>query len=254
MTGESLSITVLDLDTGETVDEHAGDVVRSTASVAKILLLAELSARLDADPGAMPYRLTRTANDTVGDSGLWQHLEVESLSVRDLAVLIGAVSDNLATNVLLRHLGLDAVAERARLFGLEHTALHDRVRDHRGPEHPQRLSSGTSNELARLMGALDERVLGWLRLGVDLSMVGAGLGLDPLAHGEPDRRLRFVNKTGTDVGVRCDVGRIEGPTRRLAYAVLANWTPSDPHDTQRDDVLAEMRSLGLDLARAVTED
>jgi hypothetical protein len=73
----------------------------------------------------------------------------------------------------------------------------------------------------------------------DLSMVAAGLGLDPLAHMAHDRGLRLRHKTGTDHGVRADAGLLDGPRRRLAYAVLARFD-----DARRDGALAVMRAIG----------
>ena len=65
---------------------------------------------LRAVPGAESLSiLNRTASDRVGGSGLWQHLQVPALPIADLAALVGATNDNLATNVLLRRVGLDGV-------------------------------------------------------------------------------------------------------------------------------------------------
>ena len=256
------SISVRDAETGLALAEVAPDRVMPAASIGKVLLLVEVARSVGpAEP------LTRTPEDAVADSGLWQHLAVDTLPAGDLAALVGAVSDNLAANVLLRRTGLDAVRRTARELGLRHTALHDRVRDHRGPEHPPALSTATAGELSALFAALAaaeaapegpsaavlpgddaispigraaaERVLGWLALGTDLSMVAAGLGLDPLAHAQPDRGLRLRHKTGTDPGVRADAGLLDGPRGRLAYAVLARFD-----DARRDEVLAVMRAVG----------
>jgi beta-lactamase class A len=228
------SVSVRDAETGLVLAEVAPDRVMPAASIGKVLLLAEVARSLDlAEP------LTRTPEDAVADSGLWQHLAVDTLPAGDLAALVGAVSDNLATNVLLRRAGLDAVRRTAHELGLRHTALHDRVRDHRGPDHPPALSTATAGELSLLFSQLDEQVLGWLALGADLSMVAGGLGLDPLAHTVPDRGIRLRHKTGTDHGIRADAGLIDGPERSLAYAVLARFD-----DARRDEVLAVMRAIG----------
>ena len=56
----------------------------------------------------------RRTTEPVADSWVWQHLVTDQLPVADAAVLVGAVSDNLATNVLVDLLGLDAVQARAR--------------------------------------------------------------------------------------------------------------------------------------------
>jgi len=249
----SFSACLLDADTGELLAAVEPDVLRPTASVGKVLLLiaiARLLERGSLDPaGTIP----RLPTDAVTDSGLWQHLQENSLAVPDLAVLIGAVSDNLATNVLLRVVDLSAVTEVAELLGLRTTRLHDRVRDVRGPGDPQTLSTGSAIELASLFRRLHRgdvfgrqvsgRVLGWLNLDTDMSMVAGAFGLDPLAHTAPDQGRWLAHKTGTDLGVRADVGLLRGPLRSVAYAVLAEF-----NDARRDEVLAEMRDWGLQIA------
>jgi len=234
--GIEWGVSVRDAATGDVLAAADADRVLPAASIGKVLLLIEVARSLDlAEP------LTRTAEDAVADSGLWQHLAVDTLPAGDLAALVGAVSDNLATNVLLRRVGLEAVRHTARELGLEHTALHDRVRDTRTAEHPPALSTATASELSLLFTRLDERVLGWLALGADLSMVAGGLGLDPLAHVEPDRGLRLRHKTGADHGVRADAGLIGG----VAYAVLARFD-----DARRDEVLGVMRAIGAALRQS----
>jgi beta-lactamase class A len=230
------SVSVRDGD-GVEVYGHRPDLVLSTASVGKLLLLLEVARTLPAD-----LACDRRAVAPVADSGLWQHLRTDVLPVADLAVLVASVSDNLATNVLLHHVGLDRVAALAGSLGLTATALHDAVRDGRAPGHPPRLSSGSAAELSLLLHRLPEleggaRVLDWMRTSADLSMVASAFGLDPLSHDGATVR----NKTGTDDGVRADVGVATGPAGSVSYAVLANWTP--PGDAV-GEVLATMRELG----------
>jgi beta-lactamase class A len=74
-------------------------------------------------------------------------------------------------------------------------------------------------------------------------MVAGAFGLDPLAHTAPDRGRWLAHKTGTDLGLRADVGLLRGPRRSVAYAVLAEFD-----DDRRGEVLAEMRDWGLRIA------
>ena len=71
-------------------------------------------------------------------------------------------------------------------------------------------------------------------------MVASAFGLDPLSHAEPDRGLTLWNKTGTDAGVRADVGLVRTPDAAFSYAAIANWRVSDP----RDEVLGTMAEVG----------
>ncbi|MEO7754560.1 MAG: serine hydrolase [Terracoccus sp.] len=218
---------------------ESGAVMR-TASVGKILLLLETARAMTSDEAALDEPLTRSIEEWVSDSGLWHTLSVETLPLVDVAALVGAVSDNLATNVLLRRMGLDAVAVLATRLGLRATALHDRVRDERTSAHAATLSTGSAAELCTLAGRIergeavsptaDAFVRQWLSANVDQSMVGSAFvehaGLDPIAHHESlGGALRLWNKTGTDAGVRADVGVVSRGTSCIAWAAVANWAP-----------------------------
>ena len=225
--------------------------VLRTASVGKLFLLIEAARQAAAGELDLAERVQWQDDERVEDSGVWYLLDQRELSVRDLCVLVGAVSDNLATNVLVRVVGLSAVAARTAALGYTDSGLLDRVRNERGPAHPPTLSVGTAADLSDLMGRLhggevvDDEVSAlvrrWLAANTDLSMVASAFDLDPLAHAEPDRCLRLVNKTGTISTARADVGIVEGPRATVAYAVLANWRPDDD---RRDAVLAGMREIG----------
>jgi beta-lactamase class A len=257
--GVQVSARATDLATGRalfSVDDH---VVMPTAGIGTVLLLIEVAARLrDADFGAYTI-LDRTAADSVGNSGIWQHLQAPSLPVADLAALVGATGDNLATNVLIRAVGLSAVRARTEELGLTRTALLDLVRDRRGPDDAPQLSVGNATELTWLFTALargeivdqeaSERVLGWLSLGTDLSLVAGAFGLDPLAHRHADHGILLVNKTGTDAGVRSEVGVLRGPRAGVVYAVSMHF--ADVRLSSRLAVLEGMRSVGFDLLEYV---
>ena len=259
LTGVQVSARATDLATGKvlfSVDDH---VVMPTASIGKVLLLVEVASRLNDTSTESFTVLDRAPRDAVGDSGIWQHLQSPSLPIADLAALIGATSDNLATNVLIRYVGLDAVRARTEALGLTRTALLDLVRDHRGPDDAPQLSIGSAKELTWLFASLargeivspdvSKRVVGWLSLNSDLSMVASAFGLDPLAHRTPDHSLLLMNKTGTDGGVRSEVGVLRGPRAGVAYAVSMYF--ADTMLTSRLAVLDGMRQVGLDLIESV---
>jgi len=237
---------------GRPLVHHNCDAAMETASVGKLLLLIEVARRCD--DGTMDFDevLDRNPAVHVADSGIWQHLQVQQLCVRDLCVLVASVSDNLATNVLLNRVGLQSVQELGGAIGFTKTALLDRVRDQRGPDDAWTLSVGSAAELSDFMCRLAAKRLisssvsnelnAWLATGVDLSMVASAFGLDPLAHTEADRGFTIRNKTGTDAAVRADVGTVERNGTSFSYAVIANWDAGG--SDLRDTVVAGMRSIG----------
>ncbi|MBW4031162.1 MAG: serine hydrolase [Acidobacteria bacterium] len=257
--GAQVSASVMDLETGRSllgIDER---IVLPTASIGKILLLIEVSARLSARDVSGYGILDKTSRDAVGDAGIWQHLQAPSLPIADLASLVGATSDNLATNVLLREVGLQAVRDRTESLGLMRTALLDLVRESRGPDDAPQLSVGSTAELGWLFAALtrgeivdnltSSRVLGWLSLNADLSMVASAFGLDPLSHRGVDHGMLLVNKTGTDAGVRSEAGVVRGPRSAVSYAVSVQFR--DDGIAARLRVLEAMRTVGFDVLEYV---
>jgi beta-lactamase class A len=257
--GVSWGISVRAAETGDVVIARDAERVHRTASVGKLLLLAEIARGLGAGEYAGDEPLSRASVAPVADSGLWRHLHVETLPLHDVAALIGSVSDNLATNVAVHRVGLDAVRHLGAALGVGDLALHDIVRDVRGPDDPATLSTARAAELSAFFSRLHQadvvdattsaQVLRWLAPGTDLSMAAAAFGLDPLAHDVADRGVRLWNKTGTDAGVRADTGLATGPGGAFAYAFLAEW---DGDERRRDGVLDGMRQLGHVLRELVT--
>jgi beta-lactamase class A len=257
--GARVSANVLDLATSAPLVSIDDRIVLPTASVGKVLLLIEVSARMTRrDIGGLGI-LDRTPADLVAGSGLWQHLQVPALPIGDLATLVGATSDNIATNLLLERVGLEAVRARAESLGLERSALLDFARDRRGPDDAPQFSVGSTAELSRLMASLargevvdtvtSQRVMGWLANNADLSLVASAFGLNPLAHRENDQGVLLVNKTGTDVGVRSEIGALRGPRATVAYAVSVQF--DDVSLVARLGVLDALRTVGEDLLEYV---
>ena len=157
----------------------------------------------------------------------------------DAARLVGAVSDNWATNVLLARVRIDTLP-----VGERGSRLHDFVRDERGPADPPTLSEGCAAGPRRPVPRPPDPslVLDWVSLGVDLSMVGSAFGLDPLAHQEPDRGRAALEQ---DRHVRRSArGRGPGGGGRSAHGLCGDGTwPADGEDL-RDDVLTALRGLG----------
>lgn len=228
-------------EAGRVIEEAAADTVQPTASLGKVFLLCEIAERI-CDGRLDPLvPIFRQPGLQVADSGLWQHLTQSSLPLVDVCVLIAAVSDNWATNVLLDEVGLACVSERSASLGCVHSGLHDRVRGVRTDDDPLTLSTGTARELAEvarrihlaargdsvvgISPAAGALVQGWLLTGVDLSMVATPFGLDPLAHVGGD--LRLWSKTGTDTCIRADMGVAWTGSVALAYSAIATWAPGE---------------------------
>jgi beta-lactamase class A len=253
--GAEVSASVIDLRSGLTLVAIDDRVVLPTAGIGRILLLIEVAARISARDASGFGILEKTQGDPVAEAGIWRHLQAPALPVTDLATLVGATGDTLATNVLLRQVGLASVRARAESLGLSHTALLDLARTTRGPDDAPQLSVGSTSELSALFASLahgevvdpvtSRRVLGWLAQNSDLSLVASAFGLDPLSHRSSDHGIRLINATGADRGVRAEVGMVSGTRGVVSYAVSVRF--SDDSLGARLRVLEAMRTFGHDL-------
>ncbi|NGN93633.1 serine hydrolase [Nocardioides sp. KC13] len=237
----------VDTGSGKTLVESTPDRLLPTASVGKIFLLHHLAELLEDDPSLGHLLLRKDSVAPVADSGLWQYLDVPALTLNDCARLVGSVSDNLATNVLLDHVGLTPVQAVAARLAPGGSMLHDSVRDVRTPEDPPMLSIGCAADWVSYFRTPHPTVMSWLAASTDLSMVSSAFGLDPLAHTEPDHELQVWSKTGTDDGVRAEVGLLDVGGRRAAYAVICRF------EGEVVPVLGQMRAYGTLLLDALQD-
>jgi len=242
--------------------EHCPGKLLHTASVAKVFVLMELADRLATNAIDAEQLIDRRETQTVLDSGIWHAMKVDSLPVIDLAVLVGALSDNWATNALIDVCGLDRIQALAAAAAPGGSMLHDYVRDDRSGDVPKTLSTGCAQDWATIMQrlyyadgidvAVRRHVLAWLAQDTDLSMVAAAFDLDPLAHDTEDLGLHLWHKTGTDLGVRADVGVIGSTSTVVSYAVVCNWPPTDTRPHTRRAIQSTMRRIGDEVRSGIT--
>jgi beta-lactamase class A len=236
-----LGVYVEDLTTGTKVEVRA-DEPFPTASSIKLAVLYELYRQ--AEEGRVSLReLTRPPANRVGGGGILQELgDGVSLSWRDLAVLMIGWSDNEATNVLVRRVGMDAVNSRLDALGLPHTRLRRLMMDveaaRRGDEN-----ASTPREIARL-AAIVGRGEG---LPTDaardmLAVATVADGLSPFRRGLPAGQ-HAVSKPGALEGVRCEAAWVDLPGRPYAAAVMTTYLK---READAEEAIAEVSAAIYD--------
>lgn len=232
--------------------EHLADEVLPLASVGKLLLLAAVAQDFTTGELDPSEPLALLDEDYSTGSGLLLKLSARRWPLLDLARLTAAVSDNTATNALLRRVGLDRVCAAAAALGLRQTRVLDRIREPRLPQHPPTFAVGTARELASLAATVADDpgwgplLLEWMAGCLDRGMVPAAIPHDPedsTVRGVPGPGLWVANKTGTDVGTRCDVGVVRG-ARQVCYAVLTQCAAG-----REFEMMLGMREVGAVVGR-----
>jgi beta-lactamase class A len=216
-----LGAYVRDLTTGATV-ELRPDEVFPTASSIKLAVLYELYRQ--AEEGRVDLgEVTRPPVPRVRGGGILQDLgDRVSLTWRDLAVLMIGWSDNEATNVLVRRIGLDAVNDRLEDLGLPRTRLRRQMMDlgaaRRGDENVS-----TPREMARLAEIVARgEGLGPVRAQDVVAVATVPDEGSPFRRGLPEG-VRAVSKPGALEGVRCEAAWVDIPGRPYSAAVMTAY-------------------------------
>jgi len=236
-----LGVYVEDLSSGARVELRA-DEVFPTASSIKLAVLYELYRQ--AQEGRLDLgEVTRPPGARVRGGGILQELgDRVSLTWRDLALLMIGWSDNEATNVLVRRVGMDAVNRRLDALGLPGTRLRRQMMDleaaRRGDENVS-----TPREIARLAGVLARgEGLAPERARDLLSVATLADSGSSFRRGLPDG-VRAVSKPGELEGVRCEAAWVDVPGRPYVAAVMTTYVR---REKDAEDAIAELSAAFYD--------
>lgn len=112
---------------GNIIKIHAEEKFE-TASTIKLFILAALFERVEKGELALSDLLEYRQEHVIDGSGILNSLEIGTkLSLRNVATLMIIVSDNIATNMLIDFLGVDAINECIQRLGCKDTVLHNRI-------------------------------------------------------------------------------------------------------------------------------
>ena len=196
------------------------DEALPSANLIKVLVLAELLRQ--ADSGQLPLEdgLLVGEDDLVGDSEMLEAMALPArLSYRDLAEGMITVSDNAATHLLIRCVGMGRVNALAGEFGLRRTFLRRGMMDFGARSRGQENTTSASD-----MVALMREIWAGSSLTSGSRELVLGLLLDQRltskVSASPPDGARYAHKTGELDGVENDAGIFLLPGCSFALAAL----------------------------------
>ncbi len=147
-------IAIEDLKTGDHFFLRENEVFAQASSI-KIAVLAELYRQAQQGKLKLTDLYTVQAGDLVPDSDIMGGLTpgITRVTLRDLATMMVAVSDNSATNVLIDRVGMDNVNAMLDTLGLSHTRLRRKMMDLEAAKHG-RENISTPREMMNLLEAI----------------------------------------------------------------------------------------------------
>lgn len=120
------SVLIADIDSGEILFEQDADLVFRSASTIKTPMM--IYAMLQCQNGIRDLNEKIAVGEPLSDSRIFDRLD-ESASLWKLLYFMITVSDNTATNVIIREFGFDALNSYFRSIGLEKTTLRRKMLD-----------------------------------------------------------------------------------------------------------------------------
>lgn len=149
-----MGLAIEDLTTGDHFFLHEDEVFAQASSI-KITVLANLYLQAQQGKLKLTDLYTVQSSDLVPDSDIMNGLTpgVSRITLRDLATMMVAVSDNSATNVLIDRVGMQNVNAMLDSLGLPHTRLRRKMMDLEAAKQG-RENISTPREMMQLLDAI----------------------------------------------------------------------------------------------------
>jgi beta-lactamase class A len=217
-----MGVAIIDLTDGRKYLLHENDVYPQASSI-KICVLAELYRQAQQGKLRLTDMYTVNAADLVQDSDIMGGLTpgVTQITLRDLATMMVAVSDNSATNVLIDRVGMDNVNAFLNSQGLRDTRLRRKMMDLKAAGEG-RENVSTPNEMAKLLQTLYQGKILNKVMTDDFFKVLATHKDSWIPRHLPDD-LKIADKPGALEGVRNDSGVIFVDKRPYILCVMTTY-------------------------------
>jgi beta-lactamase class A len=217
-----MGVAIEDLTDGHRFVLHADDVFPQASSI-KICVLAELYRQSQAGKLKLTDLYTVNAGDLVQDSDIMGGLTpgVTRITLRDLATMMVAVSDNSATNVLIDRVGMDNVNAFLKAQGLAETRLRRKMMDVKAAAEG-RENISTPSEMLRLLKSIYRGEVLNKEMTEDFFKVLSTHKDSWIPRELPDG-LKIANKPGALEGVRNDSGVVFVDKRPYVICVMTTY-------------------------------
>lgn len=223
-----VGIAVIDLVTGERFGVN-DTLVFPQGSAIKIPILIELYRQADAGTVSLTEKLPVRAADQVGGTGVAQYFGngESTLSIRDLGVLMIALSDNTATNMLIPKLGMTAVNGTMSSLGVPSVRLQ------RMMIRPRESAVGNENlatpaDAAEIMRRIHRCELPMSREKCNELRRTLEIPRDGAFPASVPASVRVAWKPGSVDGVETSWGLFALPGNAYALAVMVNYSDEAP--------------------------
>src|SRR5438105_5289143 len=217
-----MGVAIVDLTDGHKYLLHANDVYPQASSI-KICVLAELYRQAQQGKLKLSDLYTVNAADLVQDSDIMGGLTpgITKITLRDLATMMVAVSDNSATNVLIDRVGMENVNTFLDSLGLTHIRLRRRMMDLKAAGEGRENVATPSEMMTLLEDLYRGKVLNKEFTNDFFKMLSTHKN-SFIPHDLPEG-LKVANKPGELEGVRNDSGIVFVENRPYVICAMTTY-------------------------------
>jgi beta-lactamase class A len=221
-----MGVAIEDLKTGDQFFLHENEVFAQASSI-KITVLANLYLQAEQGKLKLTDLYTVQASDLVPDSDIMGGLTpgVTRITLRDLATMMVAVSDNSATNVLIDRVGMDNVNAMLDSLGLAHTRLRRKMMDLEAAKQG-RENVSTPREMMALLESIYRGKLLNKESTADFFKV-LSTNKDSWIPRDLPADVKSANKPGALEGVRNDSGIVFVEGRPYVICVMTAFLTNE---------------------------
>jgi len=221
-----MGVAIEDLKTGDQFFLHENEVFAQASSI-KITVLADLYLQAQQGKLKLTDLYTVQSSDLVPDSDIMGGLTpgVTRITLRDLATMMVAVSDNSATNVLIDRVGMDNVNAMLDSLGLAHTRLRRKMMDLEAAKQG-RENISTPREMMTLLDAIYRGKLLNKESTEDFFKV-LSTNKDSWIPRDLPPGVKIANKPGALEGVRNDSGIVFVESRPYVICVMTAFLTNE---------------------------
>ena len=217
-----LGVAIEDLTSGQRFLLRGNEVFPQASSI-KIAVLAGLYRQAQSGKLNLNDLYTVQASDLVPDSSIMGGLTpgITRVTLRDLATMMVAVSDNSATNVLIDRVGMENVNSLINSLGLANTRLRRKMMDLKAAGEGRENISTPQDMMVLLEGLFRGKVLGKAMTDDFFKMLST-----PKSSFIPrdlPEGLKIANKPGELEGVRNDSGLVFLANRPYIICVMTTY-------------------------------
>jgi beta-lactamase class A len=217
-----MGVAIEDITTGDHIFVRPDEVFAQASSI-KIAVLADLYLQAQQGKLKLTDLYTVQSSDLVPDSDIMGGLTpgVTRITLRDLATMMVAVSDNSATNVLIDRVGMENVKAMLDSLGLAHTRLRRKMMDLAAAKEG-RENVSSPREMMMLLGAIYRGKVLNKESAADFFKV-LSTNKDSWIPRDLPAGLKIANKPGQLEAVRNDSGLVFVEGRPYIICVMTSF-------------------------------